>query len=92
MAPTKQEIEQKLKKMAGFIDGTVSRASSLLDAATNDPQKFESDVRQLGKQSASYIKKQKLELEVRILKLRLQEVERQIEVKMEKQGGDNTRP
>lgn len=92
MAPTKQEIEEKLRKMAGLIDNTVSRASNLLDAAISNPKILESEIRTLGKQSAVFIKKQKLELEIRVLKLRLMDVENQIEGEMKKKGKDNTRP
>ncbi len=77
--------------MAKLVDGTVSRASSLLDAATNDPQRFEKQIRLLGKQSAAFIKKQKLALEIRILKLRLQDVERRIETGLGKDVEENIR-
>lgn len=92
MVPTKQEIEQKLQKMAGVIDDTVSRASSFINAATSDPQNLENQVRQLGRQSAVFIKKQKLELEIRFLKLRLQETEKRIEEELGKNREENTRP
>lgn len=92
MVPTKQEIEQKIKKMAVFVDSTISRASNLLDAVANDPEELEKQVRQAGKQSADFLRKQKLELEIRILKLRLQEVERKIEVERGNGEGENTQP
>ena len=91
MVPTKQEIEEKLQKVASLIDNTMSRASSLLDAATNDPQNLEKQARQIGKQTVTFIKKQKLELEIRILKLRLQEIDNRIETELRKNGEENIR-
>lgn len=91
MAATKKELEQKLQKMATLIDGTISRASSLLDAAANDPEKLEKQLQQLGRESTGFIKKQKLEWELRILKLRLLDVERRITLELEKKRKENTR-
>lgn len=92
MVPTKQDIEDKLRKMAGLLDGTIARASMLLDTVAGDPGKFEEQVRHLGKQSVTLFKKQKVELEIRILKLRLQEIEKRIEIKLGENGEDVTRP
>ncbi|MBT4088480.1 MAG: hypothetical protein HOE30_08315, partial [Deltaproteobacteria bacterium] len=62
MTPTKQEIEQKLQRMATFVDGTVTRINDLLDLTTNNPKLIKKQLHQLGKQSVVFIRKQQLEV------------------------------
>ncbi|MBU2645333.1 hypothetical protein KKI24_11540 [bacterium] len=90
--PTKQEIEEKLQKMSAFVDGTVTQIQDLLDAAANDPHAFEKQVRQLGKHSTTFIRKQKLEIELKILRMRLREVEKRIEAELGGKDKENTQP
>ncbi|MBT6616209.1 MAG: hypothetical protein HOB38_29210, partial [Deltaproteobacteria bacterium] len=80
MTPTKQEIEQKLQRMATFVDGTVTRINDLLDLTTNNPKLIKKQLHQLGKQSVVFIRKQQLEVEIKVLKLRLQEIKKRIAI------------
>ncbi len=92
MTPTKQEIEQKLQKMATFVDGTVTRINDLLEGNKNNPQQIKKQLQQLGKQSVTFIKKQQLEVEIRVLKLRLQEVKKRIAMEQERSEEENIQP
>jgi len=92
MTPTKQEIEQKLLKMATFVDGTVTRFNDLLDVTTNNPELIKQQLQQLGKQSVAFIKKQQLEVEIKVLKLRLQEINKRIATEQERREEENIQP
>ena len=92
MTPTKQEIEQKLQKMATFVDSTVTRLSELLEVKTQSPQQIKKQLQHLGKQSLAFVKKQQLEVEIKVLKLRLQEVNKRIAIEQEKSEEENIQP
>ena len=92
MTPTKQEIEQKLQRMATFVDGTVTRINDLLDLTTNNPKLIKKQLHQLGKQSVVFIRKQQLEVEIKVLKLRLQEIKKRIAIEQRSSEEENTQP
>ncbi|MBT4268250.1 MAG: hypothetical protein HN580_04280 [Deltaproteobacteria bacterium] len=92
MTPTKQEIEQKLQRMATFVDGTVTRINDLLDLTTNNPKLIKKQLHQLGKQSVVFIRKQQLEVEIKVLKLRLQEIKKRIAIEQRSSEEGNTQP
>ncbi len=92
MTPTKQEIEQKLQKMATFVDDTVTRINDLLEVKANNSQQVKKQLQQLGKQSVAFIKKQQLEVEIRVLKLRWQEIKKRIAIEQERSEKENIQP
>ncbi len=92
MTPTKQEIELKLQKMATFVDGTVTRINDLLDVTTNNPQLIGKQLRQLGKQSVVLFRKQQLEVEIKVLKRRLREINRKIAIEQRSSEEENIQP
>jgi hypothetical protein len=92
MTPTKQEIEQKLQRMATFVDGTVTRINDLLDLTTNNPKLIKKQLHQLGRQSVAFIRKQQLEVEIKVLKLRLQEIKKRIAIEQRSSEEENTQP
>ena len=92
MTPTKQEIEQKLQRMATFVDGTVTRINDLLDLTTNNPKLIKKQLHQLGKQSVVFIRKQQLEVEIKVLKLRWQEIKKRIAIEQRSSEEGNTQP
>jgi|GEM_PF-2700659 len=92
MTPTKQEIEQKLQRMATFVDSTGIRINDLLEVTTHNPQQIKKQLQQLGKQSVAFIKKQQLKVEIRVLKLRLQEIKKRIALEQERNEEENIQP
>jgi len=81
MTPTKQKIEHNLQKMAALVDSTV-----------NNRDAFKKQLHQLGRQSVAFVKKQQTSLEIKILKLRLQEIEKRIATEQEKNEEGNIQP
>lgn len=92
MMPTKQKIEQNLQKMSAIVEDTVGRVNDLLDISVNDPGAFKKQLQQLGKQSVAFVKKRQLELEIRVLKLRLLDIEKRIAIELEENEEENTQP
>jgi len=92
MSPTQQEIEAKIRKLASLMDTVGMWGSILLDTAGIDAKKLDHQARLLGMRSVAFLKRQKLALEIRLLKRQLAETEKRIAVELEQRGMENTRP